>query len=149
MKVTRPQLLALCRRFDDEIEDVQGDTDEGFSITAVKRILREFLHSLENTDAAVVDAAEKADADLRREQKGGSAMRITAKDGLLWHAGKVIPLPYADTVAHRAGYAHAEQFVAVLGKGLPDGQYYSLQTDGHQMLCNADGTRSIFDDVDE
>lgn len=27
--------------------------------------------------------------------------------------------------------------------------YYSMQPDGHNMLCNADGTRSIFDDVDE
>ena len=32
---------------------------------------------------------------------------------------------------------------------LPGGQYYSMQPDGHNMLCNADGTRSIFDDVDE
>lgn len=31
---------------------------------------------------------------------------------------------------------------------LPGGQYYSVQADGHRMLCNADGTRSIFDDVD-
>lgn len=29
------------------------------------------------------------------------------------------------------------------------GQYYVKQPDGHNMLCNADGTRSIFDDVDE
>ena len=29
------------------------------------------------------------------------------------------------------------------------GQYYAKQPDGHNMLCNADGTRSIFDDVDE
>ena len=32
---------------------------------------------------------------------------------------------------------------------LPNGQYYSKQADGRYMLCNADGTRSIFDDVDE
>lgn len=32
---------------------------------------------------------------------------------------------------------------------LPGGQYYAMQADGHNMLCNADGTRSIFDDVDE
>ncbi len=32
---------------------------------------------------------------------------------------------------------------------LPSGQYYAMQPDGHRMLCNADGTRSIFDDVDE
>jgi hypothetical protein len=32
---------------------------------------------------------------------------------------------------------------------LPGGQYYERQDDGHMMLCNADGTRSIFDDVDE
>jgi hypothetical protein len=32
---------------------------------------------------------------------------------------------------------------------LPGGQYYSTQPDGHKMLCNADGSRSIFDDVDE
>lgn len=29
------------------------------------------------------------------------------------------------------------------------GQYYRVQADGHRMLCNADGTRSIFDDVDD
>lgn len=29
------------------------------------------------------------------------------------------------------------------------GQYYKRQPDGRNMLCNADGTRSIFDDVDE
>lgn len=29
------------------------------------------------------------------------------------------------------------------------GQYYRVQPDGHRMLCNADGTRSIFDDVDD
>jgi len=32
---------------------------------------------------------------------------------------------------------------------LPGGQYYATQADGHRMLCNADGSRSIFDDVDE
>lgn len=32
---------------------------------------------------------------------------------------------------------------------LPGGQYYSTQNDGRKMLYNADGTRSIFDDVDE
>lgn len=32
---------------------------------------------------------------------------------------------------------------------LPNGQYYALQSDGHKMLCNADGSRSVFDDVDE
>ena len=32
---------------------------------------------------------------------------------------------------------------------LPGGQYYAEQPDGRKMLCNADGTRSIFDDVDE
>lgn len=32
---------------------------------------------------------------------------------------------------------------------LPNGQFYSRQPDGHIMLCNVDGTRSIFDDVDE
>lgn len=32
---------------------------------------------------------------------------------------------------------------------LPGGQYYATQPDGHRMLCNADGTRSIFDDVDQ
>ena len=32
---------------------------------------------------------------------------------------------------------------------LPNGQYYSVQPDGHKMLCNADGSRSVFDDVDE
>lgn len=31
----------------------------------------------------------------------------------------------------------------------PDGTYYRVQSDGHRMLCRADGTRSIFDDVDE
>jgi len=30
-----------------------------------------------------------------------------------------------------------------------NGQYYAKQADGHMMLCNADGTRSIFDDIDE
>lgn len=32
---------------------------------------------------------------------------------------------------------------------LDNGMYYKVQADGHNMLCNADGTRSIFDDVDE
>jgi len=32
---------------------------------------------------------------------------------------------------------------------LPNGQYFSTQSDGYEMLCNADGTRSIFDDVDQ
>ena len=32
---------------------------------------------------------------------------------------------------------------------LPNGQYYKTQSDGREMLCNADGTRSVFDDVDE
>lgn len=30
-----------------------------------------------------------------------------------------------------------------------NGMYYKVQPDGRNMLCNADGTRSIFDDVDE
>lgn len=38
---------------------------------------------------------------------------------------------------------------ASLRSPLPGGQYYATQPDGHNMLCNADGTRSIFDDVDE
>ena len=29
------------------------------------------------------------------------------------------------------------------------GTYYRMQKDGHNMLCTADGKRSIFDDVDE
>ncbi len=45
-------------------------------------------------------------------------------------------------------------YQAAMGPGpaeevLPGGQYYKVQSDGHKMLCNADGTRSIFDDVDE
>lgn len=32
---------------------------------------------------------------------------------------------------------------------LPNGQYYAVQADGYRMLCNADGSRSIFDDVDQ
>ena len=42
----------------------------------------------------------------------------------------------------------SNQFVRCDGP-LPNGQHYRLQSDGHEMLCNADGTRSIFDDVDE
>lgn len=41
------------------------------------------------------------------------------------------------------------QVRASLSSGLPGGQYYAMQPDGHKMLCNADGTRSIFDDIDE
>ena len=74
-------------------------------------------------------------------------MKIIAKDGLLWCDENVIPLPRADELARAVGYQYAEDFVKALP--LPNGQYYSLQSDGRIMLCNANGTRSIFDDIDE
>lgn len=55
--------------------------------------------------------------------------------------------------ARYAGLLEYNQFavaaVAAGGKPLPGGQHYVMQPDGHNMLCNADGTRSIFDDIDE
>ncbi len=43
----------------------------------------------------------------------------------------------------------AEGIAAASDEYLPCGQYYAIQPDGHKMLCNADGTRSVFDDVAE
>ena len=43
--------------------------------------------------------------------------------------------------AHLALYEHWEH-ISVTAR-------YALQSDGHWMLLNADGTRSIFDDVDQ
>jgi hypothetical protein len=42
--------------------------------------------------------------------------KITAKDGLLWREGKIIPLPEADDIARRFGFQHAEEFVRHLVK---------------------------------
>lgn len=39
---------------------------------------------------------------------------VTAKDGLLWRHGKIIPLPEADRVARDHGYQNAEQLVRAL-----------------------------------
>ena len=39
---------------------------------------------------------------------------ITAKDGLLWRNGVMIPLPEADLVANAHGYLYAEQLVRAL-----------------------------------
>lgn len=39
---------------------------------------------------------------------------ITAKDGLLWRDGKIIPLPEADVVAREYGYSCAEAMVRAL-----------------------------------
>lgn len=42
---------------------------------------------------------------------------VTAKDGLLWHNGEVVPLPMADKVSWVAGFFCAEQLVRALNKG--------------------------------
>lgn len=48
-------------------------------------------------------------------------------------------------VCNGVGTNHLGRLLMLI-RGTP---YYSLQPDGHNMLCNPDGTRSIFDDVDE
>lgn len=57
---------------------------------------------------------------------------------------KVLPMANPEDVPRRT-----EAEMAANTPPLPNGQYYKLQRDGHMMLCNADGSRSIFDDVDE
>ena len=58
-----------------------------------------------------------------------------------------------DGCGSMSGYMPSKKDAAQLWNrrttALPNGQYYAPQPDGHMMLCNADGTRSIFDDVDE
>lgn len=52
--------------------------------------------------------------------------------------------------AEVVGAAHSEAMATA--EKLPGGQYYSKTTfrsDGKPILCNADGSRSIFCDVDE
>jgi hypothetical protein len=39
-------------------------------------------------------------------------------------------------------------FYVAVGQ-FPPCMHYRQQKDGYKMLCNADGSRSIFDDVDE
>lgn len=48
-------------------------------------------------------------------------------------------------VCNGVGTNHLGRLLMLI-RGTP---YYSMQPDGHNMLCNADGTRNIFDDVDE
>lgn len=55
-------------------------------------------------------------AEVAMHKKGHP---VTAKDGLLWRDGEVIPLPEADDVARAAGFACAEQMVRSL-KGESD-----------------------------
>lgn len=44
-------------------------------------------------------------------------MKISAKEGLLWAKGEVIPLPYADWVAQRHGFVYCEQMVRAMEAG--------------------------------
>lgn len=44
-------------------------------------------------------------------QEPADDSEVTAKDGLLWRNGRVIPLPQADHVAMRHGFTCAERFV--------------------------------------
>ena len=48
-------------------------------------------------------------------------------------------------VCNGVGTNHLGRLLMLI-RGTP---YYSIQPDGHNMLCNPDGSRSIFDDVDE
>jgi hypothetical protein len=43
--------------------------------------------------------------------------KITAKHGLLWVRGEVIPLPRADWVAHRHGFVCCERMMKAMESG--------------------------------
>jgi len=63
--------------------------------------------------------------DETAEDKGRCApapcsATVTARDGLLWCNGKMIPLPEADRVALQHGYQYAEQLVRALEAKSPN-----------------------------
>lgn len=52
----------------------------------------------------------------KKEPLAGGIGKITAKNGLLWQFGQVIPLPRADSIAIEAGFTYAERYVKALEK---------------------------------
>ena len=53
---------------------------------------------------------------MKMKTQSDKSPEITAKKGLLWRNGKVIPLPEADMIARSRGFQYAEQLVATLSQ---------------------------------
>lgn len=88
----------------------------------------------------------KADIDAMEAEGDANRRVMAAAPILLEHLQHAVrffdQLTKVDADRYRAAIAKATAINST-------GQYYAKQADGHMMLCNADGTRSIFDDVDE
>jgi hypothetical protein len=48
------------------------------------------------------------------QAKAAKRAGITAKGGLLWIDGKIIPVPHADDIARAYGFLYAERLVKAL-----------------------------------
>lgn len=118
------QALADAQRAKDEAEAAERRRQE-VALAAADRQMREaapvMLDALRVTKTAITGVLEE------EPENEGMAQAFDQLKAVL---------PYIESALIAAG-------------SLPNGQYYALQADGHNMLCNADGTRSIFDDVDE